>query len=284
MSISAVNEIDIRAEVAKVQDELVLFRDKCLPAFFGTPIDEVFHEQYAEWVQVTHAGTASNWERATCHLADLLPLGPLPGNSSKIDREAFREFLFQPAKPSFSVRDGRIVWLITLYMDLEMCFMGWGMCSRQPMDGPEVLADFLADVPAIRQWLMSLPVDSTDLANSLCSVLPLIADADPAFAKLALDPDTWRKLVLADRDITEEERVRRLKWVEGQGFAHWLNNALLHTLGSFANNHFTEIEDFLDHPYLCGGYTHLMSPYVFAVLFEKVVILRQFSEVRHELW
>jgi hypothetical protein len=279
--------IDIRAEIARVQAELVFFRDKCLPAFFGTPIHEVFHDQYAHWVQekiVTRAGAVSNWQRATCRLAELLPLGPLGANSPSISRDDFRDFLFQEATPSFCVEEGRIVWRITLYMDLDMCFVGWRMCSRKPMDGPEALADFLADLPAVHRWLMNLPVDSCELANALCMVLPLIADADPAFAKLALDPETWRNVVICDRANTEDKRTKRLKWVEGQGFAHWLNNALLHTLGAIANNNFLTISDFLDHPFLVGGYTHLMPHYVFAVLFEKVAILRQLSEERPELW
>ena len=131
---------------------------------------------------------------------------------------------------------------------------------------------------------MSLPVDSPELANALCMVLPLISDADPAFAKLALDPETWRNLVLADRDITEGEREKLLQMVNSQWFAHTLNNALLHVLGTLTNNHFTMIEDYLDHRCLRGGYTHLMPHYLFAVLFEKVVILRRLSEERPELW
>ena len=131
---------------------------------------------------------------------------------------------------------------------------------------------------------MSLPVDSPELANALCMVLPFIADADPTFAKLALDPETWHSLVLADRDISEEERTKRLQLVEGLWFGHVLNNALLHVLGALANNHFMVIEDFLDHPFLVGGYTHLMPSYVFAVLFEKVAILRRVSAERHDSW
>jgi len=131
---------------------------------------------------------------------------------------------------------------------------------------------------------MSLPVDSPELANALCMALPLLADTDPNFAKLALDPDTWRSLVLNDRGITEEQRTKRLKMVDGLWFGHVLNNALLHVLGALANNNFLVIEDFLDHPYVCGGYSHLFSHYTFAVLLEKVAILRQLSEERPELW
>src|ERR1700733_11639341 len=124
--------LDIRTEIATVQTELVLFRERVLPAFFGTPIHEVFQEEYAEWVHekiVTRAGAVSNWQRATSHLAELLPLGPLPPNSSKMSREDFKEFLFQEATPSFCVRGGRIVWQIGLFVDRTFCSF---YCSTFP--------------------------------------------------------------------------------------------------------------------------------------------------------
>jgi hypothetical protein len=276
-------QIDIRAEIARVQGELVLFRERCLPAFFETPIDPVFQEEYAEWVRekiVTRAGAVSNWQRATCRLAELQPLGPLAANSSSINREAFQEFLHQPFTPSYCVRERRIIWQMRIFTDPSICA---NYCGSFP-DLVAALGELPARLPEIRRWLMDLPVDSAELANILCLGLPFIADADPAFAKLALDPATWRHLVLADRDITEELRNRRLKWLDGQGFPHWLNNALLHNLAALANNHFTVIEDFLEHPYLCGGYTHLFGHYVFAVLFEKVATLRQLAQERQDLW
>jgi len=276
------DQIDIRAEIARVQAELVLFRERCLPAFFGTPIDPVFETKYGEWVAEKFGRNPplSNWQRATCRLAELLPLGPLPANSSSISREAFQEFLHQPFTPSYCVRERRIIWQMRIFTDPSICA---NYCGSFP-DLVAALGELPARLPEVRQWLMSLPVDSTELANILCLGLPFIADADPSFAKLALDPATWRHLVLADRDITEELRTRRLKWLDGQGFPHWLNNALLHTFGSLANNNFMLIEDFLDHPYLCGGYTHLFGHYLFAVLFEKVATLRRLCEERHELW
>src|SRR5262245_19016605 len=56
--------------------------------------------------------------------------------------------------------------------------------------------------------------------------------------------------------------------------------ALLHALGGLANNHFLHIRDFLEHPLLRGGYTHLMPHYLFAVLVEKVLVLRRLSQER----
>lgn len=265
--------------MARVQGELLLLREECLPTFFGTPIHEVFQEEYAEWVHekiVTRAGAVSNWQRATCRLAELLPLGSLAANSSKISREHFRDFLFQPSTPSFCVRDGRIIWEIGLFVERSFCVP---YCATFP-DLPSALEN--KNLPArlsdLRRWLMNLSVDSTDLANVLCMVLPFVADADPAFAKLALDPGTWRNVIRGDRAMTEEQRAKRIKCVDGPWFGHILNNALLHVFGALANNHFSLIGDYLDHPYIYGGYTHLMPHYLFAVLFEKVAILRQVAQ------
>ncbi len=266
--------IDIRAEIARVQGELLFFREGCLPAFFGRPIHEVFHDQYGEWAAEKFGRNPplSNWQRATRRLAELLPLGPLA--SSTISRENFSEFLFHEAMPSFCVQEGRIVWAIRLFVDRSLCSL---YCPNLDLAAFE-------NLPEVRRWLMSLPVDSPELANALCMALPLLADTDPSFAKLALDPNTWRSLVLADRDISEEQRTKRLKMVDGLWFGHILNNALLHVLGALANNHFMTIEEFLDHPFLVGGYSHLMPSYLLAVLIEKVAILRQLSEERPELW
>jgi hypothetical protein len=82
----------------------------------------------------------------------------------------------------------------------------------------------------------------------------------------------------------EDERTDWLEYVEGLWFAHCLNNALLHVLGALANNHFGKIEEFLGHPFLVGRYTHLMPHYLFAVLFGKVVILRQLAQEQGDLW
>ena len=60
-------------------------------------------------------------------------------------------------------------------------------------------------------------------------------------------------------------------------FEHVVNNALLHVLASLANNHFMLIRDYFDHPCIMGRYTRLMPHYLFAVLFQKVSILRQLA-------
>ena len=55
-------QIDIRAEVAKVQGELLFFRERVLPALFETPLDAVFGEDYADWVREKSNGRLSEWQ------------------------------------------------------------------------------------------------------------------------------------------------------------------------------------------------------------------------------
>jgi hypothetical protein len=95
------------------------------------------------------------------------------------------------------------------------------------------------------------------------------------FCEAGLDPETWRAIVRADKSITEKKKTERLELIETGLLNHVLNNALLHVLVSLANNHFMEVRQFLGHRNILGGYTGLMPHYLFAVLFHKVVILRQ---------
>lgn len=278
-------EINLKAEIARVQAELIAFRDEYLPAFLGGPVEDFLSDGMSERLQqhiVAVAGRLSEWLDAARRLSEYLPLEPLPSNSPALERQDFARFLFQEASPGFVVRDGRIVWRIGLFMPIDMalrCPVFEGDADTT-LDGWE---RFLGRVKDVKGWLMGLPLDC-HLANSLCILLPFVADADSAFLKLALDPATWRGVVVADRSITEEEREKRLKVVNGDWFGHVLNNALLHALGGLANNNFPYIRDLLDHPFLRGGYTHLMPHYLFAVLFEKVRVLRGLSQERLSLW
>ncbi len=118
----------------------------------------------------------------------------------------------------------------------------------------------LASGESMAPTMASAPAMDGRLWNPLCMTLPFVADVDPAFAKKALDPNTWNNERLPFRCV--------------------INNALLHVLGSLANNHFMLIRDYLDHPCLYGNYTHLMPHYLFALLFQKVSILRQLTTVQ----
>jgi len=274
--------VDWRAEVARVQRELTLFRDEFLPAVFDGPVTDFHSDQMTDHLKdliTATAGRLSGWRDAAGRLSDQLPLGSLVAGEAPLDREPFKLFLFQKATPGHVIRDGRIVWRIELFVPLEMAL-------RCPAFGDEVPAGeddpwywFAARADAAKAWLAGLPANTDTLANSLCMVLPFLADLDPAFARLALDRETWRAATMTDRTLTDDELETRLRFVDGNWFGHIVNNALLHVLGQLANNHFLSIRQYLDHPQLRGSYSHLMPHYLFALLAEKVNALRQMAAV-----
>jgi hypothetical protein len=266
----------LRAEIARVHRELIAFRDRYLPAFFEpwAPDPSIIPPGARERLdQIAHP--LRRWRDASNRLLEALPITP-PGEADPpLDRAEYGEFLFQPASASSHViREGRIVWRIEL-------FVGWDWATEDILSRmrggevaiPDPVEELRRVLPEAERWLMSLPVDESLLWNLLCMALPPISDLDPGFAKLALDPETWRTIVLSDREIGEETRSRRLAAVDGD-LRRVLNNALLHVLAALANNHFEVIADLLDHPDLIGTYTGLMPHYLFAVLFEKVEALR----------
>jgi hypothetical protein len=270
-------EANLRAEVARVHRELVAFRDRLLPALVapGGVHQQTSPDPPRDYVE-KFAHRLADWQRAVGRLLDDLPIFPPSAADSPLERSRYEEFLWQSASASSHVvREGRMVWRIELFVgwdwgsEFALSKMGEGQESS-----PDRFGELERRLPEAKRWLMSLPADESLLFNALGYVLTPISDLDPAFAKLALDPETWRTIVQGDRTIDETTRSRRLQTIEGGFLLHALNNALLHVLAAMANNHFEVIADFLDHPCLVGHYTRLMPHYLFAVLFEKVEMLR----------
>jgi hypothetical protein len=261
-------------EIAKVQAELMMFRDECLPVFLGPHPDETPHSIRA--LEIEKSNQILPWYQAVTKLSEALPL---PGTQiAALKAEDFKDFMFQGATPAFSISHGSIRWRIGLYASAEISL---GLCRPPCMDlrdnDEDRMREFLAKLPQIKSWLMTLPVTDCMLSNAMCMVLPFLADVDPLFVGLALDPDTWRSIVISHPTASEDERQRRLGAIQHGYLRHGMNNALLHVLGSLANNHFMLVRDYLGHPCLYGNYTHLMPHYLFAVLFGKVSILRQLA-------
>jgi hypothetical protein len=275
-------DIDLKVEIARVQEELLFFRRDCLPAFLDGPVQDFLSDGMSDELQshiVTLAGRLSDWRDATTRLAEFLPLGPLAEDAPVLCREEFGQFMFQEARTSFTCRGGRIVWRVELFATLDMALLYYHRSLGIPDETP---VSFEESLPEVKRRLMGLEVDCP-LFNCLCAVLPVLVDTDPAFVRLALDLETRRILVLADRTIEEERRAERLWLIDGY-FGHVLNNALLHVLGALASNDFPLIGAYFDHPNLRGGYTHLMPHYLFAVLFKKVAVLRRLSQDHPWLW
>ena len=264
--------IDLDAEKAIVLSELTAFRDKCLPAFFARGgIEPVWDDRRALGEPDVANRSLHLWRRAVDRLALALVE---PG--SPLHRIEFEDFLFEKPDPGDIVRDGRINWRVGVGLYCNRESNAWRYLEMMGL-GEEVEGDpieFLnSRTPAARTWLLGLGVDHPDLGNSLCFLLPLLAEGNPQVVNEMLDPETWRALVLDEAGITPIARVEKLELVDVV-LPRYLNNALIHVFGSLANNHFPAILDLLDHPHLLCGYTELCTHYVFAVLFGKVEILR----------
>jgi hypothetical protein len=124
----------------------------------------------------------------------------------------------------------------------------------------------------------------TFVTNEMCSMLPICVESDLGFVRRAFNLEERLARIRSDSSLGEADRKRRLQEWSGFFPMHGFNNALLHVIASLANNHFDQIESFLDHPARIGGYTGLMPHYLMAVLHQKVRILDELSreESEHE--
>ena len=264
--------IDMDAEKARVLEELKAFQDVCLPAFFAPGgIVPVWDDRRPLGEPDVANRPLHRWRRAVDRLAHALV-----ETDFLLDRVDFADFLFEKPEGDYSVHEGQIVWRVGVGMYCNRESNAYAYLDRMGL-GSEVVGDpveFLnSRTPAARSWLLGLGVDQPDLGNTLCFLLPLLAEGDTQVVKEMLDPETWQALVLDKEGIMPEVRVKRLRIIDVH-LPRYLNNALLHVFGALANNRFATILDLLDHPCLLGGYTDLFSHYLFGVLFGKVEILR----------
>lgn len=265
-------EIDLGAEVERVRGELILFRDTILPGLDLPDRIDPDRANAAGEPQHRASHSTNDWQRAATRLIEALPTGPGSGDVPEPDRAIFEPFMFQEASPSYSVRDGRIHWQITVFVGSEAdAALVFSWLGEEP-DDP--LGKIMADPQGFGERLIEIPVDNSALWNALCLTAPILADADPAVLRRVLDPETYRRRVQADRDVSPETHRERQR-ILGMWFGNVLNNALLHAVAGLANKHFGEIPGLLGHPDLKGRYTDLMTHYLFAVLFEKVLILHR---------
>ena len=241
-------------EIAKVQAEIVAFRNEYLPVFLEISRTPELIPPIAFERQQNTFHLLSSWQDAITKVGDALPL---PGDTTTLDPAEYKDFMFCEGTPAYSLSNNNIRWKIGMFCDISIVLLSGYLPPSLGNGGDFTEADFWASIPEIEAWLLSFDAMDGRLWNPLCMTLPFVADVDPAFAKKALDLNTWGKV--------------------NPCFEHVVNNALLHVLASLANNHFMLIRDYLDHPCILGRYTRLMPHYLFAVLFQKVSILRQLA-------
>jgi len=276
-------------EIAKVQSELIMFREECLPALLTHRAQDMMPEfaaprALASAVEVS--SPLSQWCEGVSRMSEFLPIDGHDNPDADLREQDFKQFMFQRATPSFSSDGHRIVWDIKLFLVMDSAhtlglwpeFLEWSDSSDANMKG------LIAQLPRVKTWLMNLDVTNEFLCfNAICHFVALIADADPSFARLALDREPWQAMVRENPILSDEGKEERLAIIDAPFFGHVLNNSMLHVLGALANNHFMQIRTWLDHPNLHGAYTGLMPHYLFAALFQKVRALRRMRTIAVEV-
>ncbi|HQU47131.1 MAG TPA: hypothetical protein PK867_30280, partial [Pirellulales bacterium] len=199
------NDFDFATEIARVQTEIAVFRDECLPAMLGTLSEEC---------------SPSCWREAACRLADGLPLRP--GEGGPMDRQSFLEFRAMDATTSWRLEGGRIRWRIELFTAFDDALV-WYPAPKVEQERLSASADWPREHRiAIEARLLSLGVlggphaalaGLCAIGNALCMLLPWLADVDPNFARIALDKETWRTLVNTNHALTANEREQRLRLI-----------------------------------------------------------------------
>lgn len=222
----------------------------------------------------------SDWQDAVTQLADTLPPNK---NSSPPSVEQFSDFMF--SKPTFgaTVSDNEIHWEISICIAIDFGEQTMWMPLFPKLDTQsERRKWFRRNTEFIVKSLTEMSVLDPLLMNSLCVVVPMLADDHPTTAIMLLDPETWRTLATKKSEVSDEERDKVLSDIAHGYFPHVLNNALLHLFAAVANNHFLRIRECLDHPCLYGSYTGLIPHYLFAILFQKVCKLYELCELSEE--
>ena len=153
-------------------------------------------EQTPEFVRVRAARTAralDQWQRAVSDLSQALPIGSAEDLGPPLRAADFSEFMFQRARPSFTCSPDRIRWRIALFVHWDFVFGSRELPFLAAGERIRDEQDLGGGLPQLKRWLMSLRVDDYVLMNAPVHVLPFLCDADPAFVRLALDLDTWRR-------------------------------------------------------------------------------------------
>lgn len=277
-------EIDLEAEIARVEAELTIYRDVCVPTYTPGPVElavvenlpAVHRERAEHFIQ-----SDPDWLAAANLLMELVPsvrdrrvISPDEFDRLLVERGAPDD---TDASPDYALRGGRIDWRILVFVSFPTLFPTRTMAgleeeqtaAKDPWDWFRMRASDIAE------RMLQVPVD--EVANDLCFVLPFIADADPTLAKQILDHETWRLRIQANEQLTEQRRSEQLAFLDRILFRFVAHNALLHVLASLANNHFSRIPEFLETDLVDGRYNHLVPRYLFTVLRGKLQVLNQLA-------
>ena len=274
--------MDLVAEMERIRAEFLVLENRILPLLLRRE-----QEQGNKATSQEGPHELKTWQRVARDLAAALPTREgRPG--IPIDEDFLKGFLHGLAEADFRIRQGRIIWRITNFMPLELDDQSASRVLELMYDAPvdEVGATerLLSEFDEFEDWFLGPLPDVIFVINAMCSLLPCCVEIDVDFVCRAFDLETRIERIRSDISLGEKERKSKLDEWSKLVVMHGFNNALLHVIASLANNHFDQIETFLDHPAREGFYTFLMPHYLIAILHQKVRVvnelLREDSEER----
>jgi hypothetical protein len=266
----------MQAEIDRAVGEISEFIDGLLPAIAARD-PEIFtaHLQSDPMPWTKRLRTIGEWQSAARTLRGVLnaELTPIP---RVLELKQFKRFIWAEPSIDYAVDEDRIRWQITCFAVADWLTAAH-MYFRRVFGWPpkdESHPGFSID--ATKRWFLVQPAQDSYLWNALTGVLPSVASHDPDFAMRMLDTDEWRRRIESNSALSPSQRHDELGAVSGSlMFRNVIHNALVHVIAALANNRFTEIGRFIDHPEFSGRYTPLVPHYLFANLLAKVHTLQQ---------
>lgn len=265
----------LRTEIEQVLAEIREFKEHLLPGIAASDPD-LFTAQLnpdpKPWTE--RLRTLDEWQNAAGQLRQILE-SQLSQAPRTLDITAFERFMWSKPSVDYTIEEHRIHWQISCYAKVDW-LSAVHTYFRQDFGWPPKDENHPGySVEATKHWLLAGSVQSTQLWNALTAgVLPAVADHDPAFAKRLLSWEDWWLRIATNPTLSESERDAELDGVCNKlPFKLVLHNALLHVIGSLANNHFMEIRPLLAQPEFVGRYGPLIPHYLLANLFGKVRVL-----------
>lgn len=269
--------IDTAGEVLNLKRDLWLFRTTYLPML----------------LRRAGSDAVGRWQRATQRLADTLPR-EAESRTAPLDAGPVLELLqagdqdgglllTPPPTDSFTVVGDRVCWFVYPHSgegatDREehvRFVLRWAGAGDEQAPAPWL--ELRQVLPAVQEFFTALPPTSDKRMGGYASVLPILAELDPVFAAQALDRCRLVAAVEGDTALTPAERERQLSVLGSRFYAGCLCHGLALVLEALANNHFSQVMDFLRLPEIdADGYWNgLMPKVLLATLYRKAVVLRE---------
>jgi hypothetical protein len=229
-----------------------------------------------------------DWQHCIDLLRQALPrmTGQTPATSALDDfRTLFRSFqaagvgwcddLLQPTEgPAYEVGDWPpIHWRIDVlgyWLPQERIvreILAW--FRGETADAPDPWAELRQSFPEVCRKLLETLVGFNRLARWYTQWLPALAVIDPAFAVRAMDYRRLKNIPDGDGAVTP---------ACGDFLASVLSCGLAFTMTVMANNDFMRLGVVLERPEVFGNWCGFMPGFLSAVLYHKVVVLRELAK------